>query len=538
MSDIVTGEHVVNKAPYQVAETIDMFAAINKLAKNDLLELLERKHAEYDLWNSHWETMGDVALNRVDSVKKRKRYLVEGASEEDQHFDERANLSQFLPETPMLLSDFVGTVFNKSVQREIPSRATVKLEAFVGAADSEGNALDIVSEKAAELALVFGSVDAFLDHPLGEKTTEPYITLYTPDKRLDWQAGQNGFKWVKYREKYWDKPFWTDKPRLITEYRIVGRLSILTYRTYEAENKTVIEVLDGLTGQWASLDEAATMVRDMPDHGFPETPVVTLYWNQLQVGIGDPWVKPLVHADIKVFRQESDITWDIFVHAHPWVAAWLHKGEQGEASPLDRIKLGANWAMHLDPGISGDRNAEDMKYIAPDSAELELQLKAASDTRELVRRMSGSGVDMTRDEQTPESGVALAYRQAEKSKNFATLARGLAEWEWKIFELVMSEGNATLVNVDGLEIKYPDRFDVRSKMELDVDRKSASDIGSPTLVKAVNKIQVPALLGTSSTPELIRMINDEIDNAEDVEYEEYDDDEKVLDKEEDKNDFT
>ena len=174
--------------------------------------------------------------------------------------------------------------------------------------------------------------------------------------------------------------------------------------------------------------------------------------------------------------------------------------------------MGGAFALHLDPG-TGDEPAEEAMYLVLPTAELQLQADLARDTRDRIRGLAGNGGRMEQTEGTqPASGVALAYQQAEDSKNYVQISSALQEWEFQLVELVVGEGVREEVDVsEAIEIVYPDKFDQRGTEQLDLDRQIAVDIGSPTLVAEVNKRLAAQVAGEGVTSDTMEDINNEID---------------------------
>lgn len=511
---------VTSEAPLQLATTIGVQGILDAArsqagdADKKLIEMLESVHPHYEDNVNMWRANADVALGRISSFGEKKRYLIQGDAEDDKHFNKRAALSAFLPETPGLLSDFVGAVFSKPARREFKkdedrepaadlriSNLQERIMRFRDEAGEEGRPITQVMEQMTRWALVYGSCDAMLDHPAPaeEPTDVPRIALYTPLDRLDWQEGADGnFAWVKYRESRTVKAGW-DK----------GRFEVQEYRIITAPTDEEPGML--MTFQVVELNKRKQVFSSEPIiHAFPSIPIRTLYWNKLASGIGDPWVQPLVEADLKILRQESDLTWDAFVHAHPWILAWLNARVDGK-NPLSVIRLGSEWATHLDPG-GEERPREDIQYLALNTAELDVQARLAEASREQARKLAGNGFDSTQKNMAPESGVAIAYRVAQRAKNFIQMSRALQETEWLITELVASEGADEFVDLSGvLEIVYPDKFDQRLTDELHADFDSTERIGSPTARKEVAKKLAVKLVGDGASQDLIDKINAEIE---------------------------
>jgi hypothetical protein len=503
---------VVSEAPLQTARPIGLMEAVAAMSTDDAVKLLERTHPLYDANRISWQKWGDVALNRVNTIAERKRYLMKGKSEQDRTYDERVALSAFMPETPSLTSDFIGAVFAKGARREfregMKAEIQSRVEAFRDDTDADNRPIADVMKTAAEMALIFGSVDYMLDHPAGEETETPYMVMYTPDNRLDWELDNRGlYRWVKYRETRSTQESWSGKRKEIEEYRIViapgedtspGR--VLYFRVEEeGGRKKIVEQ------------------SEIP-YAFGTIPIRTLYWRKDAHGIGIPWVSMLVEGDIHIFRQESDLIYDLFLHNHPFLLAWLYRDPaHPEKNPLTDINIGGQWGTILAPADTlAGREAERLEYVASMTSDMMTSMQMIQDARKSLRRLAGNGSSFeVGDAGNPQSGVALAYQQAERSKNFVQLARNLQDFEWQITELVATEGYAGEIDLKAtLEIAYPDQFDQRLTGELDADLKSAKEIGSPTLVSEVKKMLAARLLGDGVTADTIATVMEEIEGMD------------------------
>ena len=538
---------IVGRDPQLLRTQVDFLKLIDSGGDvDDLIKMLEKTNPDYDTNIDEWRRMGDVGLARIVTDNDKKRYLIQGDVEPNTHYDKRVSLSEILSETPGLLNDFIGAVFSKSAKRapnkeklnaltqgadptdarEASEQVTKlrigdRIQQFIDAAGPAGEPIAKISEKLGETALVFGSADIMLDHPeTGSQI--PRAILYTPEQRLDWQDGPDGnFAWVKYVEKKSVQRTWDGKRLQVDEYRIISAPSFFT------DSEGGRQVIPGGVELFRVIREDGEKdkveISPVIFHKFPSIPVRTLYWKKLKPGVGAPWIKPLVNGDIKIFRADSDLTWDVFIHAHPWIIAWLHKTAKNQ-KPLNDIKLGQDWALHLDPGTE-EKNKEDVAYRAPDSAPLDVQRTIIDKSREMVRLLAGNGAELDSLSSRPDSGVAIAFRMAQRAKNFFMLAGGLQEIEWLIAELVASEGRTELIDIkDMVEIVYPDQFDQRLTEDLIRDMDASEDIGSPTLVIEVKKKLATVIIGTGTSQDKIDAINDEIEKAPTIEPSKDDDD--------------
>jgi len=529
------GPVITSEGPLQTARPIPIAGGVSGEAlgskERKMIAALEAVHPLYAMNEKTWQLTGDVALNRIETSREKRRYLPRGRSEQDRLYNDRVRMSVFLPETPGLTSDFVGAVFSKAAKREIKKDEegkpiqddlTERVTAFHNAAGLDGEPISKVMQQALRLSLTFGVVDGFLDHPTeeegdGEGTETPNLILYTAEQRLDWCLDDRGlYKWVKYRESFILKESFDGEKVKVDEYRIItapGQAPAIEGQAEEvqAENagKGTIQVFRVIKRK----GKAEKLEQDDPVHyQFSTIPVRSMYWDEQEGGIGNPWVKPMAMGDIKVFSLESDLRFDVFMHAHPYVKFWLRKKEG-----VDEINFGGGYGLHLDPGNTLEgRPQEQAEYMQKVTSDLMLQQDEIKFHRELIRTLAGNGSNMLmQGGGSPQSGVALAYEQAQRSKNFLLASQALQEFEWQLSELVANEFSDKEEELkDRLEITYPDRFDQRLVDELNADLVTAKEVGSPTLIKEVKKLLAARLLGDGATSTTVDKVNQEIESAE------------------------
>ena len=537
MPDHVTTEHtsfnVENFGPIQVSREVDLFDALASANKDDrLIKRLRSKHPLYLRHRLLWQRLGDVALERLHTRSDKMRYLVKGNSEINRFYDKRLQLAEFLPETPGIVGDFVGTIFSQTIKRNILKTkldplSEGRLTIFFDRAGVGQETLTDLSEDAAELALTFGSVDAFLDHANAtnnrpEGTSVPYVTLYTPEDRWDWEFDDDGhYKWVKYYTTYTERGDWDGEIVKVEEYRIItapttgkeGEVlpgNIRTYRVKKAKGQPPV-----------------VSAKDTP-YSFPSIPIRTLYWKRDMDGMGEPWVKALVAGDLRVFRQESDLDFSLFNNANPLLKAWLHR-EDTDKEPLTDIDYGGAAAAHLDPG-NEERGREDLGFLETLTADEQLLHNIITDTRKMIRRLSSTGTDA---EQTSGSvsGVALSFLQSERAKHFTRLRNSIQDWEYQLSELVLQEAKPGIEVAGTFEIIYPARFEQRTTEHLDRDLQIARELPSATLRVEVYKEMAMRLLGEGASADIKQRINTELD--EKLKSEEKKDDNRDKDEEDD-----
>lgn len=466
-----------------------------------LRDKLEHKHPEYDANIRIWRKYGDVALNRIRTEEEKKMYLIKGINESDQQFTIRAQLSAFAPETPELLNDFIGAVFTIPATRDIKlgnGDQAIRITQFMNSAGRNQVPVEMLSQKALRLALTFNLVDGFLDHPADAETEVPYVVLYTPEDRYDWEYNDLGqYVWVKYHSSYSRQSTWDAKSERVDEYRIIDSGAIALYRIVQPDGKP--EYIEGPF---------------VAPHKFPRAPVCQLAWNPE----AHAFVKSLVDLDIKTFRLESDHTYDVHNTAHPTLLSKLRPDAEGNERTFESIARGSDKCIHLMTG-DPEHEGEDVSYLESSTTDLQHQSEQAIQTREQCRRLAGTGgsqMEQSPSLERPESGVALSYKQAQREKNYRQAAIALAEWEWQLIELVLAEGSGPdeINREDVIHLQYPNSFDMRTQSELQENLAAAVDTGSDTLVKTVKKSLASKLLGSSVTHEMRTEIMKEIESAD------------------------
>ncbi len=514
---------VPKETPFATVEQSALFTKLigGAATPETLKQMLESKHPEYEALRATWQRNADIGLALVYDAAGKRRYLVQGENEGDSCFDKRIELSAFSPETPELLNDFAGSVFGEAATRDVDNEnlkgsdeQKTRMQKFIDMAGLREEPLEAVSRRALRLALVYNEVDGVLDHPAGEDTPIPYVTLYTPDNRFNWETdAQERFIWVKYHERTTEQDTWDGKRRTIDEYRIITR-----------PEPTVLE-RDGVgkTGETITIriitESGKAEVIEGPEivpHQFHDIPVRTLWWDRE----GNTWAQGPIEQDIKAFRQESDHDYDVFNVAHPTVLAALHVNPKtGERRTFGSLERGSDKVIHIDPG-DGETQPEDVRYLEVDSSPLEHQANQAEKTRERVKKLAGTGteqVGVARGAQ-PQSGVAMEIDRLQREKNYRTASQALGEWEWQLLELVLLEGRSgeNIERKDVIQLQYPNSFDLRRTDELAQDLQDAQAIGSETLIKRVKKAMVSKLIGSGVTAAELDKIHAEIEAAEAV----------------------
>ena len=483
-----------------------------------LKDKLEKKHPEYIEMLPGWQQAGDVAFNRIRSGPEKAHYLVMGLNEDPAAYGIRIKLSAFSPETPQLMDDLTSTLFSQQAVREVNEGATGgdTIQAFIDAAGRQEEPLEGMSRQAIEQAMTYNRVDGFLDYPKNKEAGVPYLTLIPPFLRFDWDTDEKGkLIWVKYYERYIVKEAWDAKPKIIDEYRIVTGPK----RDELAENGVgtpgAVEIYRVITqeGEAEKIEGP-----ERTEHKFHDLPVRELWWKEK----GEAWAKTLTELDIKVFRLESDLNYDIFDGAHVPLKAWIHaEMSEGDADgqhmeAVRRIHKGTDKVIHLNPGDS-DRTQENVERMDYDVSLFEYQSQEIDATRQRIKLLAGSGTESVQETGAlgVKSGIALSIEAQQKEKPILNAAKVLSEWEWQLLELVLLEGEGSqeIEREDIINLAYPNSFDQRQLDQLAELMQVSDNMGSKELSKHVRQAAAAKMTGSGVTTEVMDTINMEIEQA-------------------------
>ena len=509
-AQLAPGRVKISDGPDQYADPMRLDRKLKQMrvGNTKLYDKLEARNPAYDSNLREWIRNADLALNRIDAANK-KEYLVKGKIEDDNLYALRCDLAEYLPETPAMLNDFLGAVFGQSITRDAAS-----MKAFLDCATLDKRPMDDLSRDAALYALIYGVVDAVADLP-ARGGTMPYLALYTPEFRTDWQVDDNGDPvYVKYKYCNRSRPTWDADDEAWDEYRIIDAECYRIYRVLQNDHDRIECWTPQDNGSWVKIESGESEIADHPcvEHKFGRVPVTPLYWRKRAPFLGDAWVKGLVSADLKVFRMESDLGFDLYMHGHGPLKTWLNNTKNADGTVTDArraIGLGAGSTIPLDPG-GEDREKEDVAYLEWGTAPAEVQAHIIDAHRQMIRRMTGNAeADMNATYSGPESGVAIAYRDAQRSKNYRTLAKNLQTWESDALDLVgaISGGGSKIT------ITYPTVYDQRSIEDSDKDLDVAYKLGSETLVKEHAQRVAAKILGDGVDEWIKNKVRDEINKA-------------------------
>jgi hypothetical protein len=454
----------------------------------ELIKVLESRHPNYEAHcRDYWQYCADLALDRLSSMESRRRYLVKGVGEHPNLFTLRVALSQYLPETPKLVNDFLSSVFGQPITRDVPDN----LQPVVDKATTSGMPLAVFAERMARMALTYGVIDVLADYPSADEGGDdrPYLSIYTPDTRLDWKVDELGkIAFVKYKQSERIKESWVSKDEVVDVYRIITPEKIWQFRVFADRGRDVQIRLK--SGEWADCNKKLKVDTTNMDnfgvpHDFERVPVIPIYgMERLEEMVGYPWVLPLVNADLKTFRQESDQEYDRYTHMHPTWKYWKHK-IKGKA--LDAMLSTSNF-VPLDPGDK-DKPKEDVEIVKMETGGMAVMRDMIADTRAMTKRFTGNENPLLDKQKLRDvSGVSMAYTEAATAKNFKRLSEIMKAAEIEILTLIgaeMGENEESLKKE--INIVYPSMFDQRSSDELRFDYYTALEIGQDDLIRVVEK---------------------------------------------------
>ncbi len=497
-------ERIQDSAVIEFKTEVDLVAEINKADPTALETTLKRTHPTYDKLSPLWQIMADAAYDQIDTDEAKKHYLPQASAETDDNYAKRISLSHFIPESPNLLSRFLGIIFAKSPTRTIDAnktpRAAERITRFWDSAGPNGDHVDLVMQKAAEVALVHGSADVFLDHPAGLLTEIPYAIVYPPTARLDWSNHPDGlYSWVKYFESSRWAPAHRGTTGTIDAYRIIY--------PHEAALTTVIRIPDRLSQVHSHIPVPLTF-RDTDGLSIP---IRSLYWRQRNDATGTPWIKPIARSDLIAFAMESDLQNDIYMHSHPTLLLSLHVDPATGKPKITHATVGSGEPLHLDPGTK-ERNPEKAQYLVPPDAALAIQARLIDEHRLKAHRLaSNEDTQQTSKSIMPKSGPAIQAVHKLSTIGLKRMTKALEELDWQISALVGNEDSDSPEDLAGsLEITYSTQFDQRDTRELAETMDLAIQTGSQTLANHYASRIAGNLIADGLSAETVSKINQEI----------------------------
>lgn len=421
------------------------------------INLLEAKHPIYSEWEKTWKLYRDVVSGEWDQTMK-EQYLVKGEIEPGGEFQKRAQLSEFLGDSCIGVTRIVSSLF-----RDIPTRVLPpKIQKMADSANKKGKSIDIVMAEVAEKGVIYGACHILIDKrsaPEGISPANraeeialgidnPILSVFTPLDMWNWEVDDDGrYLWVRFVSTITrqDSP---DEAR--KSYRIYREFDRTSWRVFSAEigRENPIPIAESIKKIGAG------------EHGLGVVPVVTLIpLSEIQPAIGRSFVARSSKSDLKAFRRDSDLQWDLYVHAHPTLVLWTTR-------LMKDVGVGSNTYIKLEPGDK-EHDAEDAKYLDIPASAFDGHFRAIELAKSETYSNMGidpMGVLGSGDGPSSASGVSRAWSfSTSEARLLAFIADALEQCESEIFYIacLWEDESSSTIN-----IRYPDNFDLVSAMDL------------------------------------------------------------------------
>lgn len=480
-----------------------------------LFQQLEERHPDYKEWEGDWDRYRDVLGDSPDDIEK---YLPKAEFEGQKLYDVRVELSQWIPESALPVKRLLGGLYHEVPKRDLKGQAK-QLEDFLDRATRKGGkSFNRAVKEVARNLLGYGTIRVLVNVPavklepgeiftrMGEREAglRPFLINYAPQSITDWSTDEDGeLEFVRIREESTVK---ADPRDTLSKH--IRQVKFIEYDRSEVRWWVFQE----------KKDKEMTLVSANPErqaHGIGIVPMVTMEIDDLKPLIGNSFIRYSSKADVRKLQAESDLAYDTYVHAHPFLAVWTEE-------ELKDVFVGSNSYMKLNPGTGGV-GREDAKYVdAPDTA-FEALRHLVEDTRIQIFRQAqvdpmGQVVSGESTANFQASGVSRAWSfGTSEARTLSEIADVMTQVETRILDLALrwmdesKEYNPDELVFEG-DIQYPQDFDPSTTAKLLEERESiALSVNSPTLLKIIDKRIASSKVGDASAKEL-KKIHDEIES--------------------------
>lgn len=436
---------------------------------SNLFQFLEAKHPAYMKNVGLWELYRDICEEDWDTGLK-EVYLIKGIIEPASEYKKRAQMSEFLGESPIAVGRITSSLF-----MDMPARTGFEnagsLKAFMDASTRTGDCIDILMQEITRTGLVYGTCHVLVDRRqtpeniiLRSKKDEmdagihiPFAVSFTPLDLWNWDVDADGnYNWVNFAQN------------LSSQKSVFGnRRMFRRFTVFNRENWSVFEInLEDEQGMLNPDPKSFRVVHSNVPHNLGYVPVISFSpLKRLQTAIGMSFINKSSRADLKGFRRDSDLQWDLYVHSHPILKVWTNDS-------LKKIGVGGSVYMQLKPK-EGEIGAEEALYVSlPDSA-FEGNFRAVTEARGEAYRHAGLDPMGIANQEAPQaaSGLSRAWSfSTSEAKLLSSIANKLEQFEFDLLQVVADYTGDKLAGT----IRYPQTFDLAGATEL---IKSYKEIG-------------------------------------------------------------
>lgn len=442
---------------------------------------LQRVHP---LWLRHKPELveiRDVTTGALSDKERLKKYLPRAAREHDVEYEARVKMTEVVAESMVARDRIIGALFSVKPTRDVGE----ELQKWSLAVDRRGQSLDHFLESVVmPPAIDLGACHVLVDRPsdgglppadLAEQETRglrwPALAAYTPLEVRNWCFAEDGtLDWVMIVEEGWQ-----------VDPNSGRRTPQRTYRRFDRRGWakwTVTPKRDGEqlpTESWAADGEVSgddakksadqqSLTLSAPtfgEHGSAKAnggrgrvPMVSFIPSPIDELIGRPTIAPAVRLDLRIARLQSDLAWDLYVHAHPYLLLLTSR-------ELATVGVGSNEALKMNPGED-----EDAKYLALPSESFQARERAIAEARtDIYRHLGIDPLSIVSDAPAEASGVARAWSfSTSEARHLGRHADRIEDGELQLFTVVAE--HAAVEPPKHGAVRWPETFETASPTQL------------------------------------------------------------------------
>jgi hypothetical protein len=486
---------------------------------------LMRVHPTWLRHRDEWIQIRDVTTGALGDKRRLERYLPRAKRESDSEYAARVAMTEFVPECLVVRERIIGALYSVKPTRELDEQLTD----WTAHVDHRRQSLDhFLETQVMPPALDFGAAHVLVDRlsdggaPPADRAEQerrkllwPFLAAYSPLEVRQWEIGEEGaLLWALIVEEGWHVTPETGQRRPMRTYRRFDRTGWAKWVVVAAANDGALptehwsasgeqsddEIRRGGTSKWVMTGPT------FGAHGSPGVvPLVSFIPSRIEELVGRSIVGPAARLDLKLARLDSDRTWDLYVHAHPYLVAKTDR-------QLAEIGVGSNEFMKLRPDTQTEK--EDAKYLDLPTESFAARERAIADTRtDIYRHLGIDPLGVVTSAPSEASGVARAWSfSTSEARHLGRLGDRVEDCEMRLLEIVASY--AQIEPPKRGAVKWPETFETAAPTQLIEDAIAFRQAcRSDTAQRLVEKRLALHIVGEVSS-EVSKQIETEIDGGE------------------------
>lgn len=437
---------------------------------------LMRVHPTWLAFREEWLRIRDVTSGAFGNKQRLSAYIPRAEREFDNEYATRLAMTEVVPECMVVRDRIIGALFSVKPTRDLPEA----LAEWSASVDGRGQSIDhFLESEVLPPALDYGAAHILVDRksdggrPAADRAEQeargllwPRLAVYAPLEVRQWRFGEDGaLDWVMIVEEGWRADEVTGKRSPVRTYRRFDRQGWAKWEVAPVKAGEALPVeawtADGETTADDAKQSSAsrTVIVTGPEfgaHGSPGfVPLVSLIPSRIEELIGRSTVGPVVRLDLRLARLESDRSWDLYVHAHPYLKLLT-------ARELSLVGVGSTSALKLDP-----ERQEDAAYLELPAESFQARERAIADTRvDIYRHVGIDPLGIVTDSgPSGASGVARAWSfSVSEARHLGRMADRVESAEGQLYPIVAMYA-AQEAPKQGA-VKWPETFETAAPTQL------------------------------------------------------------------------